>query len=66
MVWNLLRLFLVFWVLRLIYRWYRAYVELERRRAYDQGAQKNQSSKPNQKLDDDRVGDYIDYEELKP
>jgi hypothetical protein len=66
MVWNLLRLFLIFWVLRLIYRWYRGYVELERRRAYEQGARKNQAVKPNPKLDDDRVGDYIDYEELKP
>lgn len=66
MVWNLLRLFLVFWVLRLIYRWYRAYVELERRRAYEEEAHKNRAPKTPQRLDDDRVGDYIDYEELKP
>jgi hypothetical protein len=63
MVWNLIRLVILFWVIRVIYKWYRGYNELQRRRQFDAG-RRAERNKDNPKFRDD-AGDYIDYEELK-
>lgn len=64
MVLNVIRVIVFIWLIRVIYKWYRGYRELERRRAYDAGRQSTGKKNPT-RLNDDDSGDYIDYEEIR-
>jgi hypothetical protein len=64
MVFNIIRVIVFIWLIRVIYKWYQGYRELERRRAYDAGRQSAQKKKT-PRLNDDDSGEYIDYEEIK-
>lgn len=64
MVWNVIRVIFFIWLIRVIYKWYQGYRELERRRAYDAGRQSARKKNPS-RLNDDDTGEYIDYEEIK-
>lgn len=63
MVWNVIRVIVLVWVVRVIYKWYTAYREAEKRKAYNAGMRDAHKRKNNG--NDDDQGDYIDYEEIK-
>lgn len=63
MVLNVIRVIVILWVVRLIYKWYTAYRESEKRKAYQAGLRDAHRRK--KKGDDSDQGDYIDYEEIK-
>lgn len=63
MVWNVIRLILLIWIVRVIYKWYSAYRENEKRKAYEAGVRDAHRRKNGG--NDNNSGDYIDYEEIK-
>jgi hypothetical protein len=63
MIWNVIRIVLLIWIVRVIYKWYSAYREMERRKVYNAG-RRSASRQPN-RVHDDHDDEYIDYEEIK-
>lgn len=64
MIWNVIRIVLLIWVVRVIYKWYSAYREIERRKAYERG-RRDAGVNPTSPNNDTPSGEYIDFEELK-
>lgn len=62
---NVIKILALLWVLRLLFRWYQGYRENQRRKEYDAGRRAAKDDSSRRKPDDQSLGEYVDYEEVK-